>query len=78
MAAPRSAASRLFQNRAFLWLCLIATNLAVLALAILLISIVWQGWSTLDADFVTQRAVQTHLFTIEQVGDRNDFDWLEV
>ena len=56
MAAPRSAASRLFQNRAFLWLCLIATNLAVLALAILLISIVWQGWSTLDADFVTQRA----------------------
>jgi phosphate transport system permease protein len=56
MATPRSAASRLFQNRAFLWLCLIATNLAVLALAILLISIVWQGWSTLDADFLTQRA----------------------
>lgn len=28
-------------------------------------------------DFVTQRAVQTHLFVIEQVGDRNDFDWLE-
>jgi phosphate transport system permease protein len=56
MATPRSAASRLFQNRAFLWLCLIATNLAVLALAILLISILWQGWSTLDADFLTQRA----------------------
>lgn len=56
MATPRSAASRLLQNRAFLWLCLIATNLAILALAILLISIVWQGWSTLDGDFLAQRA----------------------
>lgn len=28
-------------------------------------------------DFVTQRAVQTHLFTIQHVGDRNEFDWIE-
>lgn len=28
-------------------------------------------------DFLTQRAVQTHLVTLDQVGQRNDFDWLE-
>jgi hypothetical protein len=28
-------------------------------------------------DFVTQRAVQTYLFTLEQVGDRNAFEWIE-
>jgi len=28
-------------------------------------------------DFLTQRSVQTYLFTLEQVGQRNDFDWLE-
>eukprot|EP00277_Geminigera_cryophila_P037770 CAMPEP_0173103212 /NCGR_PEP_ID=MMETSP1102-20130122/38187_1 /TAXON_ID=49646 /ORGANISM="Geminigera sp., Strain Caron Lab Isolate" /LENGTH=397 /DNA_ID=CAMNT_0013997847 /DNA_START=121 /DNA_END=1314 /DNA_ORIENTATION=- len=28
-------------------------------------------------DFVTQRAVQSYLFTLEQVGDRNDHEWIE-
>lgn len=56
MAKPRSASTRLFQNRAFLWLCLIATNLAVLALAILLISILWQGLGTLDWEFLKKAA----------------------
>ena len=56
MAAARSASTRLFQNRAFLWLCLLATNLAVLALAILVVSILWQGWGTLDWDFLRSTA----------------------
>lgn len=56
MATPRSAATRLLQNRSFLWLCLIATNLAVLALAILLVSILWQGLGALDWDFLTSTA----------------------
>ena len=37
MPVPRSASSRIFVNRAFLWACMGATNLAVVALALLLI-----------------------------------------
>ena len=56
MAMERSAASRLFANRAFLWTCLVAMNLAVLVLVVLLISIFWQGWDTLSWKFITNFA----------------------
>ncbi len=56
MPTPRSTASRVFANRAFLWVCLIATNLAVLTLAALLISIFMQGWGSLSWDFLTSTA----------------------
>ncbi len=56
MATPRPAATRVFQNRAFLWLCLVATNVAVVVLAVLLLSIFWQGFGELDWDFVTKSA----------------------
>ena len=53
MARPRSAASRLLANRAFLAACLAATAVAMIVLAVLLVSIFWQGWSGLSADFLT-------------------------
>jgi phosphate transport system permease protein len=56
MAVPRSAASRIFVNRAFLWVCLVATNLAVVALGLLLISIFAKGWGSLSWDFLTNFA----------------------
>ncbi|MFM7133415.1 MAG: PstA family ABC transporter permease [Planctomycetota bacterium] len=56
MAKERTIASRVFANRAFLWLCLIAMNLAVLVLAVLLISIFWQGWDTLSWKFLANFA----------------------
>jgi phosphate transport system permease protein len=56
MSAPRSAASRLLANRAFLVTCLVATNVAMLVLAVLLISIFWQGWDTLSWKFITSFA----------------------
>jgi phosphate transport system permease protein len=56
MAQERSAASRLFANRAFLWACLVAMNLAVLVLVVLLVSIFWQGWDTLSWKFITNFA----------------------
>ncbi|MFZ9881127.1 MAG: PstA family ABC transporter permease [Phycisphaerales bacterium] len=56
MSRERSAASRLFANRAFLWTCLVAMNLAVLVLVVLLISIFWQGWDTLSWKFITNFA----------------------
>jgi len=56
MAQERSPASRLFANRAFLWACLVAMNLAVLVLVVLLISIFWQGWDTLSWKFITSFA----------------------
>jgi phosphate transport system permease protein len=52
MATPRSASSRLLANRAFLTLCLAATSLAMLVLAVLLVSIFVQGWSGLSLDFL--------------------------
>jgi phosphate transport system permease protein len=56
MAKERTIASRVFANRAFLWLCLVAMNLAVLVLAVLLISIFWQGWDTLSWKFLVNFA----------------------
>jgi phosphate transport system permease protein len=56
MATPRPNATRVFQNRAFLWVCLVATNVAVLVLAVLLLSIFWQGFGELDWDFLTKSA----------------------
>ncbi|MDI9403520.1 MAG: phosphate ABC transporter permease PstA [Limnohabitans sp.] len=56
-SAPyRSVARRVFVNRAFLWACLITTNIAVVVLAVLLISIFWQGWDTLSWKFITSFA----------------------
>jgi phosphate transport system permease protein len=56
MGRPRSIAARLFQDRAFLWTCLVATNIAIVVLAVLLVSIFWQGWDTLSWKFVTSFA----------------------
>jgi phosphate transport system permease protein len=56
MATPRSTASRIFSNRAFLLICLMATNIAMIVLAVLLISIFWQGWGTLSWKFITSFA----------------------
>jgi phosphate transport system permease protein len=56
MSAPRSAAGRVLTNRAFLITCLLATNVAMLVLAVLLISIFWQGWDTLSWKFITSFA----------------------
>ena len=53
MAAVRSASTRLLANRAFLTLCLAATSIAMLVLAILLLAIFVQGWSGLSWDFLT-------------------------
>jgi phosphate transport system permease protein len=52
MAAVRSASARLLANRAFLTLCLAATSVAMLVLAILLLAIFVQGWSGLSWDFL--------------------------
>ncbi len=52
MSTPRSASQRVLSNRVFLWLCLCAINIAVVVLAVLLISIVWQGWGTLSWQFL--------------------------
>jgi phosphate transport system permease protein len=56
MAKSRSIASRVFKDRAFLWACLVATNVAIVVLAVLLISIFWQGWDTLSWKFITSFA----------------------
>lgn len=56
MARDRTIGSRLFANRAFLWLCLVAMNLAVVVLAVLLLSIFLQGWSGLNWQFLTNFA----------------------
>jgi phosphate transport system permease protein len=56
MSKPRPIAARLLQDRAFLWTCLVATNVAIVVLAVLLISIFWQGWDTLSWKFVTSFA----------------------
>lgn len=56
MAKSRSIASRVFKDRAFLWTCLVATNVAIVVLAVLLISIFWQGWDTLSWKFITSFA----------------------
>jgi len=56
MAAMRSTASRLLANRAFLLVCLVATNVAMIVLAVLLISIFWQGAETLSWKFITNFA----------------------
>lgn len=56
MATVRSTASRVFANRAFLLTCLVATNLAILVLAVLLVSIFWQGWEGLSWKFLTSVA----------------------
>lgn len=52
MAAVRSASARLLANRAFLTLCLAATSIAMLVLAVLLLAIFIQGWSGLSWDFL--------------------------
>jgi phosphate transport system permease protein len=56
MSTVRSNASRLLANRAFLLVCLVATNIAMLVLVVLLASIFWQGWDTLSWKFVTSFA----------------------
>ncbi len=56
MATPRSTATRLLTNRAFLAVCLLATNVAVVVLAVLLISILWQGLGSLNWNFLTHAA----------------------
>jgi phosphate transport system permease protein len=53
MAAVRSTASRVFANRAFLLACLLATTIAMAVLAVLLVSIAWQGWDGLSWKFLT-------------------------
>ena len=52
MATTRSAAARLLANRTFLAVCLAATSVAMIVLAVLLISIFWQGWGGLSRDFI--------------------------
>lgn len=49
----RSARVRAFKNRAFVAVCVAATGLSVLLLAGLIGAIVVQGWTYLDADFLT-------------------------
>ena len=56
MSAPRSAARRVLADRTFLWTCLVATNVAVVVLAVLLISIFWQGWEGFTWKFLTSFA----------------------
>ena len=56
MSVARSASGRVLTNRAFLITCLLATNVAMLVLAVLLISIFWQGWDTLSWKFITSFA----------------------
>ena len=47
MSTHRSIASRLWHDRTFLWACLIAANIAMLVLAVLIISIIYgQFFST--------------------------------
>lgn len=53
---PRAAAARLLQDRLFLTLCLACTSLAVLALAVLLVSVVVQGAPGLRWNFFTEYA----------------------
>ena len=56
MSTHRSIASRLWHDRTFLWACLIAANIAMLVLAVLIISIFWQGFGTLSWSFITHFA----------------------
>jgi len=56
MASLRSSASRVLADRTFLVACLAATNIAILVLAVLLISIFWQGWDGLSWRFITSFA----------------------
>ncbi|MEY4119395.1 MAG: hypothetical protein RLZZ116_2723 [Planctomycetota bacterium] len=53
MAKVRTTASRVLTNRVFLLACLLATSIAMAVLAVLLVSIVWQGWDGLSWKFVT-------------------------
>lgn len=56
-SAPlRPAARRMLANRAFLWGCLFATNIAIVVLAVLLLSIFLQGWDSLSWKFLTNFA----------------------
>ena len=56
MSTPRSSATRLLRDRAFLFACLIAANIAMLVLVVLIVSIFWQGWDTLTWKFLTSFA----------------------
>jgi phosphate transport system permease protein len=56
MASLRSNASRVLADRTFLITCLVATNIAILVLAVLLVSIFWQGWDGLSWRFITSFA----------------------
>ncbi len=53
MSSTRDIAGRRRLDRGFLWLCLIATNIALVVLAVLLVSILWQGWDGLSWRFLT-------------------------
>jgi len=53
MATVRSTASRVLANRAFLLACLLATSIAMAVLAVLLVSIIWQGWDGLSWKFIS-------------------------
>ena len=48
----RSIGKRMAVNRAFVWLCLASTGLAILILAVLLVSVLVQGVGTLDLQFL--------------------------
>ncbi|MEM1167369.1 MAG: ABC transporter permease subunit [Planctomycetota bacterium] len=58
-ADTRSPESRRRVDRAFVALCLGATSIAILALAVLLASIITQGAGAIDADFLTGRPAST-------------------
>jgi phosphate transport system permease protein len=55
MARERSNSSRVFANRAFLWVCLVATTAVVLILCGLLGSVVLQGWEGLSWKFLSAK-----------------------
>jgi len=56
MASIRSSAQRVLADRTFLITCLVATNIAIVVLAVLLVTIFWQGWDGLSWRFITSFA----------------------
>ncbi len=50
------SAKRVWQNRVFYTICIVATGLSLVALAVLLIAMLTTGWSHLDWDFLTSYA----------------------
>jgi phosphate transport system permease protein len=52
IGTPRGKLQRILKNRAFRWLCIICALASVAMLAVLLVSLLLQGTSHLDTDFI--------------------------